>query len=115
MRRFDSDKLGKVPDKSSIHKSDLYEVVDFWGTPFVYIHCRDYNKTFKYKDIEGNVITIRAQRSKKLGGYYNQDSFQMWSFGPDRTNNDGRGDDIANFARDDDDEGEDEGDDEGPP
>jgi len=113
LENADADKLGKVPNKSSIGNAELFEVVDFWGTPLVYIHCRDYGKTFKYKDETGNVVTIRAQKSQKLGGYYNQDSFQMWSFGPDCTNNNGRDDDIPNFFRDD--EEEEEAGDEGPP
>ncbi|MCU0722404.1 MAG: type II secretion system GspH family protein, partial [Planctomycetes bacterium] len=46
----DTDKLASVPAKSAIKKSDLFEVVDFWGNPFVYIHCRDYGKKLKYVD-----------------------------------------------------------------
>ncbi|MHC5039963.1 MAG: prepilin-type N-terminal cleavage/methylation domain-containing protein [Planctomycetota bacterium] len=103
----DGDKLSRAPAKSIIKKADLFEVVDFWGNPLIYIHCRDYGKTFKYKDAEGITFKVKAQKSKKLGTYYNQNSYQMWSIGPDRRNDNGKGDDIPNFSVDED-EGEEE-------
>jgi len=109
----DGDKLKKPPEKSAIKKADLFEAVDFWGNPFVYIHCRDYGKQFKYVDYDGDTVSVRAQKSKKLGTYHNANSYQMWSFGPNRRNENGSGDDIANFTISEE-EGEAEGD-EGPP
>lgn len=106
----DGDKLSKPVPDSFLQKEDLFEVVDFWGNPIVYIHCRDYGKRFKYVDNEGVSHTVTAQKSKKLGTWYNANSYQMWSFGPDRENDDGADDDICNFARDEEEEGE-----EGPP
>jgi len=104
LENWDNDKLDSAPKKSSIKKRDLFEVVDFWGNPFVYIHCRDYGKRMKYVDSEGEHHTVMAQRSKKLGTYHNENSYQMWSFGPNRTNDNGKGDDIANFVTSDDEE-----------
>jgi prepilin-type N-terminal cleavage/methylation domain-containing protein len=108
LENCDNDRLDSPPKKSSIKKGDLYEVVDFWGNPLVYIHCRDYGKRMKYVDSEGGRHTIMAQKSKKLGTYHNENSYQMWSFGPNRTNDNGKGDDIANFASSDDDEEDEE-------
>lgn len=102
LENTDGDKLPRAAEKNLMKVPELYEVVDFWGNPLVYIHCRDYGKTFKVRDNDGNTVTVRAQKSKKTGTYYNPNSFQLWSFGPDLTNNNGREDDVANFAADDD-------------
>jgi prepilin-type N-terminal cleavage/methylation domain-containing protein len=109
LKNCDDDRLSSVPEKISHSKADLFEVVDFWGNPFVYIHCRDYGKPVKYIDSEGERHTIKAQKSKKLGTYHNANSYQMWSFGPNRVNDNGRDDDIANFTSEEDDDEKDEG------
>jgi prepilin-type N-terminal cleavage/methylation domain-containing protein len=75
----------------------LWEVVDYWGNPLVYIHHRDYDKKFKYVDAQGNSFTVKAQKSGKLGTYYNPRTFQLWSIGLDGTNQNGGGDDIKNW------------------
>jgi prepilin-type N-terminal cleavage/methylation domain-containing protein len=112
LENWDNDKLSGPPAKSILKKASLFEVVDFWDNPIVYIHCRDYGKRLRYVDAEGIEYTVTAQKSKKLGTYYNANTYQMWSFGPDRKNDDGRGDDVTNFSKDADD---DEADKEGPP
>lgn len=110
LENTDGDSLGKPLSSSAIQSENLYEVVDFWGNPFVYIHCRDYKKKMKFVDAEGNIFTARAQKSKKLGTFHNADSYQMWSIGPNGKNEDGGGDDVPNFTiSDSDDDGEDEG------
>jgi prepilin-type N-terminal cleavage/methylation domain-containing protein len=109
LENCDEDRLSSVPSKISYKKADLFEVVDYWGNPFVYIHCRDYGKLRKFVDCEGQSHTLKAQKSKKLGTYHNINSYQMWSFGPNRINENGRGDDIANFTAEEEDEDEDEG------
>jgi hypothetical protein len=55
--------------------------------------------------LEGDEFTVSAQKSVKLGNYHNASKYQMWSIGPNRTNENGSGDDIANFEPDED-EGE---------
>jgi prepilin-type N-terminal cleavage/methylation domain-containing protein len=113
LANHDGDKLGAVPARSSIKKEDLFEVVDFWGNPFVYIHSRDYGKRLKYVDSAEQTFWVTARKSKKLGTYFNADSYQLWSIGPDLKNDNGGGDDIANFTRSAEDEEAD--DKEGPP
>jgi prepilin-type N-terminal cleavage/methylation domain-containing protein len=109
----DGDKLSSAPTKSALKTSELFEVVDFWGNPFVYIRSGDYGKKFKYVDSAGNSFFVQARKSKKLGSYHNADSFQLWSIGPNSKNENGGGDDIANFALSSDEE--EEGGQEGPP
>ncbi len=58
----------------------------------------------KYKDAEGTVFHVTAQNSKKLGRFHNPTSYQIWSIGPDRKNENGKGDDVANFEPDDEEE-----------
>jgi len=79
--------------------TQLFEYVDNWGNPFVYIHNRDYKSKGKiqYCDRDGRQISVQAARSKKLGMYQAPNSFQIWSFGPNRRNENGDGDDIASW------------------
>ncbi len=80
-------------------KSSLFEYVDLWGNPFVYIHNRDYGKKTKtqYIDRDGRRVTIQAAKSAKLGMFQAPTGFQIWSFGPNRRNENGEGDDIASW------------------
>jgi prepilin-type N-terminal cleavage/methylation domain-containing protein len=102
----DGDSTAKKPFNWYLGTNSLFEVCDFWGNPFVYIHHRDYSKKFKYHDQEGNVFEVKAQKSKKLGTYYNPTTFQLWSIGLNMTNENGGGDDIKNWKSDSGDEGE---------
>ncbi len=105
----DEDSLNSKAFNSYLGNNNLWEVCDFWGNPMVYIHHRDYGKKLKYTDMEGNQFTVKARKSKKLGVYYNPTTFQLWSIGPDMTNNDGAGDDIKNWKSDEEDEDTDPG------
>src|SRR5262249_46743176 len=57
LRNVDEDKLVTGnPTNSYITTRELFEVVDGFGTPLIYIHNADYDKTFKYSpspEIEG--------------------------------------------------------------
>jgi prepilin-type N-terminal cleavage/methylation domain-containing protein len=75
----------------------LYEFVDLWGNPFVYLHNRDYLKKARYVDRETKTVEVQAQKSQKLGTYQSPSSFQIWSFGPNGVNENGEGDDIASW------------------
>jgi prepilin-type N-terminal cleavage/methylation domain-containing protein len=101
LENSDGDELTSVPKDSFINSKSLYEPADHWGNPIVYIHHSDYGKRLQYKDAEGAVFQVTAQKSKKLGKYHHPTSYQMWSFGPDRKNDNGKGDDVANFVPDD--------------
>jgi prepilin-type N-terminal cleavage/methylation domain-containing protein len=75
----------------------LYEYVDLWGSPYVYIHNRDYGKKLTYNNRHGNTVQVTAVKSEKLGAYQAATSFQIWSFGPNGLNENGDGDDIASW------------------
>ena len=76
---------------------ELFEYLDLWDNPFVYIHNRDYDKKLEYLDGEGSRVTVKAAKSAKLGAYQSPTSFQIWSFGPNKINENGEGDDIASW------------------
>ncbi len=82
----------------------LYEYIDIWGNPFVYIHNRDYGTKAKVKYTsrprEAAVavqVEVLAAKSAKLGTFQAPTSFQIWSFGPNGKNENGEGDDIASW------------------
>jgi prepilin-type N-terminal cleavage/methylation domain-containing protein len=77
--------------------SYLFEFIDLWGNPFVYIHNRDYGKKLPYTDRQGTTVQVAAAKSGKLGTYQAATSFQIWSFGPNGVNENGEGDDIASW------------------
>ena len=77
--------------------NQLLEYVDFFGTPFIYLHNRDYETRFKYRDAEGNTFEVAAQKNPATGTYYAPNSFQLWSLGPDGKNQNGEGDDIVSW------------------
>lgn len=77
----------------------LLEYCDMWGNPFVYIHHRDYkSKTpLQYVDADGKTVTVKAASSEKTGTFVNSTSVQIWSFGPNRINENGEGDDVVSW------------------
>ncbi len=77
----------------------LFEYVDLWGNPFVYIHNRDYNtKTrIQYMDRDFRTVPVQAARSAKTGTFQAPTGFQIWSFGPNGQNENGEGDDVASW------------------
>jgi type II secretory pathway pseudopilin PulG len=104
LENHDGDALKSVPKDSFINSKSIYEPIDSWGNPLVYIHHSDYGKKLKYKDSEGTIFHVTAQKSAKLGKYHNPASYQIWSLGLDRKNDNGVGDDVANFVPDDEEE-----------
>jgi prepilin-type N-terminal cleavage/methylation domain-containing protein len=87
--RKDLDPIQTVPQ--------LFEFIDLWGNPFVYIHNRDFGKKLPYTDRQGTTVQAMASKSAKLGTYQAATSFQIWSFGPNGVNENGEGDDIASW------------------
>ena len=95
---------GDQADKkiTSFEKKDLFEFADAWGNPLVYIRHTDYGKVFTCTvqgDMGWESVEVHALKDPKTGGWYNFESFQLISLGPD-----GRfdtEDDVANFNRSD--------------
>jgi len=100
LENCDGDCSARVPALTVIRVEDLFEFFDFWGNPIVYIHNRDYGKKFTYVTIDGESFNVSARKSCRLGTYHNANSYQMWSFGPNWIDENGSGDDVANFIAD---------------
>lgn len=84
--------------QSMFKSSTLFEWVDEWGNPYIYIHYRDFqpNKQFKYMLGENNEDAQAVpQKSSKTGNYYGHLKFQLWSVGPNQINENGGGDDLG--------------------
>jgi len=82
----------------SQNSPQLFEYTDLWGNPFVYIHNRDYgSKRIQYSDHEGAAVAVQPAKSAKLGTFQAPTEFQIWSFGRNRINENGEGDDIASW------------------
>jgi hypothetical protein len=64
----------------------LREYGDFWRHPIIYIHHRDYTKSFTYKFLPGKKApthSIKAEKSKVTKTYANPGKFQIMSVGED--------------------------------
>jgi len=83
------------------------ELLDPWGTPYIYLHNQDYGSdTSQVYNIEGlkegsdweteTPCTVTARRDDD-GVYYGAYSFQLWSCGPNRINDNGGEDDITSW------------------
>ena len=71
-----------VPDMMS---ADLYEYIDPWGNPLVYISARDYKDPKKVeRDVRGDKQEVKVAPAKRSNGeFVRPDSFQLFSMGPD--------------------------------
>lgn len=80
---LDGDKAAAaVPD---MRDATLYEYMDPWGRPFVYIHSRDYKdmkKVERYKLPDGSEVKV-APRTLANNEFARATSFQLFSMGPD--------------------------------
>ncbi|MCI0651141.1 MAG: type II secretion system GspH family protein [Planctomycetes bacterium] len=89
-------------DSELLEGSDeLWELIDPFGNPLVYVHFRDYTAgSFEIlggKDGAFKKIMATPARSEALGTFHNSTSFQIWSLGPDGKNEDGGGDDLGSW------------------
>lgn len=79
----------------------VYEVIDDWGRPFIYLHNKDYAKGQKVSILDENLVATsvdaKGSKSDKTSQYQSLSSFQIWSCGPDGKNNGGKDDDINSW------------------
>ena len=88
---------------------DLFEIVDAWGNPLVYIDTTTLMQgNFQYEVTlaSGETTTINATEAQDALRHPTTGQFPtgyvIWSFGEDGVNNYGRGDDITSWAKYDD-------------
>ncbi|MHC4839732.1 MAG: type II secretion system protein [Planctomycetota bacterium] len=99
---FDAEFLD-IPQSES---TDLFEIVDRWGNPLVYIDVQAViNGTVDESIVMGNGDTVKitaTECQEKLRhpttGQYPQ-GFVLWSFGEDQKNDYGRGDDLTSWDK----------------
>lgn len=81
------------------------EMLDPWGSPYIYLHNRDYASPTGYVyTVQGRAAggkfaspcTVKGKKDS-TGAYYGNASFQIWSCGPNRTNDNGGDDDITSW------------------
>ncbi len=90
LENIDLDSRKANPTKTTFKRNDLFEWVDEWGNPYIYIHYRDYQPAtqFKYtigaEQAQKETVCI-PQKSAKTGNYNGHLKFQLWSVGPNQT------------------------------
>ena len=82
----DDDKCSNPVGK--LQKPDLFEYVDSWDNPLVYISASDYKDTAKVEqyvlgDGQHTKVKAVAKKNATTGEYLRPDSFQLYSMGPD--------------------------------
>jgi len=94
----DDDIWNMVPDGSDA--VEAREIIDSWGNPVVYISKNFYGQPVKIMTASGEEVDVMAVQ-KPNGTYYNQDTYQIISLGPNGVQDEDPdlGDDIENFKR----------------
>lgn len=98
----DADVRTGNPSTSMIVNPQMYEFLDFWGNPLVYIRSTEYalvaaGSYTTYKDNAGRPFTIIPATSGSTGNYQGTYTFQIWSIGPNGINENGQGDDVVSW------------------
>ncbi len=95
----DADDAGKKPDNSLYALTELKEIADEFGNPFIYFHGRDFAKPLKVQKyvIGGTETDCIPGKSEKTGNFNAAGKFQLWSAGSDSENENGTDDDITNW------------------
>ncbi len=96
----DGDKFPKLV--TSYASNEAFELVDRWGNPVVYFHCKSYGKRVKAlaKALDGMGFEeqlVEAVKSEKTGQFLRPTSFQLISAGRDGVF--GTPDDLLNAER----------------
>lgn len=97
----DSDSTSKP--LTAVASTELFEMADPWGNPYVYFNAIDYKEATvrQYRAVpeEGGdfeIVSVKPWSNPKTKAFYNKSSFQLFSAGPDlRFNTE---DDIGNWS-----------------
>lgn len=80
-------------------KHDLFELVDPWGNPLVYVPASRYHESFTVMNADGDIIEVKPMPLASTGTF--PEGYMIWSFGPNGINENGRGDDITSWPKSD--------------
>ncbi|MHC4939175.1 MAG: type II secretion system protein [Planctomycetota bacterium] len=93
---IDEDSFTETPPGAP--DNEAREVVDAWGSPIVYFHNKDYDKTFIVRNFRGEDVEVVALK-RANGTFYNPNGFQLISLGPNGVQDlEEFGDDITSFT-----------------
>lgn len=102
LRNTDNDKLvSGNPTDSTFATRDLFELVDAFGNPLVYIHNADFDAPQKMmlgEEGGGETVSVKAVKSAKTGQFHGLRSFQLFSLGPNARFDDGQDDDVVSWS-----------------
>jgi len=73
------------------------ELVDPWGNPWIYFHPSVYNAEMPVYKIGGRSVSVRAAREGD--SFVHPNRYQLWSCGPNQTDETGQGDDCGNIRQ----------------
>jgi prepilin-type N-terminal cleavage/methylation domain-containing protein len=98
LKNGDEDRIGSGnPTDSTLSTRELFECVDAFGNPFVYLHNADYETGHKVRSGD-DTYKVKGQKSKKTGQHYNLRGFQLYSFGPNGKDDGGEEDDVTSWS-----------------
>ena len=87
------------PTDSYMTTRELFELVDAFGNPLIYIHNADYDTGHKVQlGDEGDVVPVKGCKSSKTGQFHSVRSFQLWSLGANGKNDEGDDDDVTSWS-----------------
>lgn len=100
LKNVDRDSLvSGNPTDSTMTSRELFEVVDGFGNPLVYLHNADYDTGHKVSvGDDGDTVSVKGVKSAKTGQFHGLRSFQLWSFGANGKNDDGEDDDVTSWS-----------------
>lgn len=77
--------------------AQLREYLDPWDTPYIYIETDGYGKEFTITHQDGKKGVATAGTSEATATFHSPTTFQLWSCGPNRINENGGGDDVPSW------------------
>jgi type II secretory pathway pseudopilin PulG len=102
LENLDQDRTKVALTNYGPDNTELYELVDLWGTPIAYFHHRDYSQIEPKRwgvittEMAG-VISCAPWKNPKTRNWFMPTGFQLISAGPDGEFN--TEDDVTNFSR----------------
>lgn len=84
LQNTDGDSVAELV--GNLQVNDLFEYVDFWNNPIVYIAGKDFKdvgKVEKYVLMDGTEVTVAPLKGDKTGKFVDANRFQLFSMGPD--------------------------------